>query len=249
MEERSELLFLLSSADRMNLLLALSKERLKLSRLSTKTSMTVQETSRQLVRLQAGKLVERDREGLFTLTGFGSTTLELLPAFDFLSLRRDYLVSHDLASLPKEFRERLGELAEHEFADKLGGVLTHFEEVLSQAHEYIWLMADQILLQDSLTERVSAADGLSIRILIPAAAVKNADYASLPGDVRGRVEVGLADQVKVGMALNEKLAGVAFADRTGRVDFSSGLRGHDPSFHGWCRDLFQSQWSRTRKIF
>jgi predicted transcriptional regulator len=55
--------------------------------------------------------------------------------------------------------------------------------------------------------------------------------------------------VKLGMSLNEKSAGVTFPDKDGRVDFDSGLRSSDPSFHRWCEDLFLFYWNSAKKLF
>jgi predicted transcriptional regulator len=44
--------------------------------------------------------------------------------------------------------------------------------------------------------------------------------------------------IKAGLALNEKIAGLTFPDVTGRLDFNSGFRSSDLLFHKWCYDLF-----------
>ena len=79
MEETGKLPFLLSSTDRLKLLSTLSEGKLRSSRLSSKLSITAQETYRQLSRLRAANLVERASQGLYGLTGFGRVVLKLLP--------------------------------------------------------------------------------------------------------------------------------------------------------------------------
>jgi len=249
MEETSELMFLLSSTDRLKMLYALREENLRPSRLSSKLSITVQETSRQLSRLQTAGLVERDSRGLYRLTRFGRVVLQLLPPFDFLVQRKKYLLSHDLSFIPPEFVERIGELVQNEYVETVGRVLDHFEQVLSEARQYVWLMADQVLMLDAVTEKLLDGGPVSWRIIIPAAVAKEEDYRLPPNDFKGRVELGLLGDVKLGMSLNEKTAGVTFPDKDGRVDFDSGLRSSDPSFHRWCEDLFLFQWNSAKKVF
>lgn len=249
MEETGELLFLLSSQERRNLLSALRDERLRLSRLSSKFAMTAQETSRQLTRLQGANLVERDSKGLYTITNLGRLALKLLPSFQFLVSNSDYLRTHDLSFLSPEFVERLGELAENEHSNGLGDILNHFEEVLRESRDHVWLMADQILLFDSVIKKMTSGDQVSMKIVIPRAAIRNAEYEDIPSEFRGRVEVGLVEEVKVGLALNEKIAGVTFPDNNGTVDFDRGFRGANAPFHRWCSDLFLSQWNLARKVF
>jgi predicted transcriptional regulator len=248
-EETGELLFLLSSADRLKLLYALREDRLRPSRLSSMLSITVQETSRQLSRLQAAGLIERDSRGLCFLTGVGRVALQLLPSFEFLAQRRRYLLSHDLSFIPPEFVERLGELGQNEYVETLARVLDHFEQVLSEARRYVWLMADQVLMVDAIAEKLLDGGPVTWRIIIPAAVAKEEDYRFPSNDFKGRVELGLLGDVRLGMSLNEKTAGVTFPDREGRVDFDSGLRSSDPSFHRWCEDYFLFQWGGAKKVF
>jgi predicted transcriptional regulator len=51
--------------------------------------------------------------------------------------------------------------------------------------------------------------------------------------------------VRVAMALNEKLAGVCLPDLNGRADFSAGFSGNDERFMKWCRDLFEHCWTKA----
>jgi len=248
-EEIGELLFLLSSADRLKLLRAIREERLRPSRLSSKLSITVQETSRQLSRLHAAGLVERDDKGLYLLTGLGRVLLQLLPSFEFLVQRRKYLLSHDLSFIPPEFVERIGELLQNEYGETVGRVLDHFEQVLSEAREYVWLMADQVLMVDAIAEKMLDSDPVTWRIIIPASVTREEDQQLPSNDFKGRVELGVLDQVRMGMSLNERSAGITFPDREGRVDFDSGLRSSDPDFHRWCEDYFLFQWGSAKKIF
>jgi len=75
MEGLSELLFDLSSIDRVTLLREIEKERLRLSQLATRLSATVQETSRHLTRLSHAGLISKDSEGLYFLTAYGKAIL------------------------------------------------------------------------------------------------------------------------------------------------------------------------------
>ena len=93
MERLCRLLFELSSSERMNIMLEIQKQRLKMSHISRKLDMTVTETSRHLQRLGEARLIERDVEGLYGLTPFGVHVLSLLSGLGFVSRYRDYFVS------------------------------------------------------------------------------------------------------------------------------------------------------------
>jgi predicted transcriptional regulator len=245
---RDELLFILSSEDRVRMLSALGEEGLKLSPLSSKVSITIQEASRQVGRLHSAKLVEKDTEGLYVLTNLGRTALKLLPSFDFLVDNSSYLLAHSLSDLPPGFVERLGELTGAEQGKTLGDILRHFQEVMDGAGERVWLMADHVLLLDEVAAKARCSEGLSIRVVIPRSVTRDGAYGDLLKGFRGDMELGLVDNVQVGMALNEKVAGVVFPDRDGRVDFDGGLRGHSPAFIRWCSDLFLFHWNEATKV-
>src|SRR5215218_9580573 len=145
MEHLAELLFILASMDRLTLLSEIGVEKRRLSQLTAKLSATPQETSKHLMRLRNAKLIEKDSEGFFGLTAFGKIVLNLLPSISFLMQNREYFLSHDISSLPREFIERIGELQEGEYAEKVGSILAHVQLVVQDAEEYIWLMADHPL--------------------------------------------------------------------------------------------------------
>jgi len=57
------------------------------------------------------------------------------------------------------------------------------------------------------------------------------------------------DEIKAGIALNEKVAGLTFADNMGRLDFNSGFSSNDLAFRRWCQDLFDFHWNKKgRKV-
>lgn len=83
MENLCDLLFELSSAERMNMLNSLRDERLKLSHLAKRLDMTVTETSRHLQRLSDADIVARDTDGTYSLTPLGGLALQLLGSLSF----------------------------------------------------------------------------------------------------------------------------------------------------------------------
>ena len=72
MERLHRLLFELSSAERINIMLELQKAKLKLSHLARKQDLTVTEASRHLQRLNEARLIRKDVDGLYGLTAFGT---------------------------------------------------------------------------------------------------------------------------------------------------------------------------------
>ena len=240
--------------DRLTLLSEIGVEKRRLSQLTTKLSATSQETSKHLMRLRDAKLIEKDSDGFFSVTAFGKIIVNLVPSIEFLMQNRQYFLSHDVSSLPLESIERLGELQKGEYVDKVGTVLTHTQQVVQDAEEYIWLMADHPLGdQEYVTKsgKLERSSTLTWRIIVPAGSTIDwPEVRRSVGTHKGRIEYHLIEDpidIKAGMALNEKIAGVAFPDITGKIDFDSGFRSTNPLFRKWCEDLFTFHWNKKGK--
>lgn len=111
MERVCELLFELSSIERMSILLEVQKQSLKMSQVSKALSMTTTESFRHLQRLSEAKLVQKDTEGAYGLTPFGALALTQLSGLNFVSENRQYFMEHAVSHLPYEFISRIGELS------------------------------------------------------------------------------------------------------------------------------------------
>ena len=254
MEHLAELLFILASIDRLTLLSEIAIQNRRLSQLTTALSATPQETSKHLTRLRDAKLIEKDSDGLFSLTAFGKIIVNLLPSIRFISKNREYFLSHDISSLPLEFIERLGELQEGQYGEKVGAILVHLQQVVQDAEDYIWMMADHPLGgQEYVTKsgKLENTSSVTWRVIIPADS--NIDWTELRrtvGTHKGRIEYHLIEDpndIKAGIALNEKIAGLTFPNTRGKLDFNSGFRSNNPIFRKWCQDLFEHHWSKPGK--
>ena len=254
MEHPAELLFILASIDRLTLLSEIAIQNRRLSQLTTALSATPQETSKHLTRLRDAKLIEKGSDGLFSLTAFGKIIMNLLPSIRFVTENREYFLSHDISSLPLEFIERLGELQEGQYGEKVGAILVHLQQVVQDAEDYIWMMADHPLGgQEYVTKsgKLENTSSVTWRVIIPADS--NIDWTELRRTVRthkGRIEYHLIEDpndIKAGIALNEKIAGLTFPNTRGKLDFNSGFRSNNSIFRKWCQDLFEYHWSKPGK--
>jgi predicted transcriptional regulator len=107
LEQLAEILFILSSIDRLTLLFEIRSEKRRLTYLTSKLSATPQETSKHLMRLRDARLIEKDSDGFFRLTTLGSIILSMVPGLKFVIKNTNYFLLHDISSLPLEFIERL----------------------------------------------------------------------------------------------------------------------------------------------
>jgi len=250
-DEIVKLLFDISSSDRLTLLFAIRKENLRLTQLAEKISATIQETSRHLGRLTDAKLIEKNSDGSYTVTSYGRLVLILLSSYNFLSKNKDYFLSHDISFLPQEFIERIGELSLYEYSVNVSNVLRHIEQVISSAKEYIWLMADQaVITGPSINQAIGNRD-VSVNIIIPKSSLTSEEYQQIKRLLRDKLELKLVpdENIKIGIAMNEKIAGIAFPDLKGKMDFNSGFTSGSIVFHKWCGDLFSFYSNRLKKQF
>jgi hypothetical protein len=85
------------------------------------------------------------------------------------------------------------------------------------------------------------------RVILPTGSNINWPEVRRTGAHKGRIEYHLmedSDDIKIGIAMNEKIAGVVFPDTMGKIDFNGGFRSDNPLFHKWCRDLFVYYWNK-----
>jgi len=205
----SELLFELSSTDRLRLLSIARSDHIKLSQLAQKASATVQETARHLERLTVARLIDKNASGGYFLTSLGSFCLDQIASLKFAVENREYILEHDFTSLPEEFLHRLGELLKSDHAKNVSEIFRYTETVMSEAEKYVFLMADQALVPTNSPEGAAAnQDGkVSWRSIIPYSI-----YLSLPKlrSVPQNIELRFLDSPKVAIAMNEQIAGVCF---------------------------------------
>jgi predicted transcriptional regulator len=148
LESLAELLFVLASIDRLQVLSFLREEKgYRLSDIAQRLNSSIQEASKHVARLKDQNLVEKNpSSGYYTLTILGKLVIKLLHSIEFLSENKEYLLTHNVSSLPEEFIERIGELQEHQYNAKAGLVLSFTQQVIHEADKFVWLMSDHSLI-------------------------------------------------------------------------------------------------------
>ena len=245
MEQIGDLFFVISSADQLKILSEVKRHDTKLTELAGVIDATVQETAKHVKRLLDAGLVEKKPSGGYSLTPFGKLSLELLPSFEFLFKQRDYFTTHDTSFLPKDLLMRIGELSDHVFVEHVSNVLAECQHLVLMAKEYFWWLIDYPLPWVH-EERLS--ESLVKRGILPVD-ISSEGYRQTRVLLGDRAEVRFAQSVRVGVVVNEKMAGICFPDLEGRVDFSRGFIGYNSAFQKWCHDLFDYFWSSSSKTW
>lgn len=237
------LLFELSSKERMNVLVRIQEQKLKLSKLSKELDMTVTETSRHLERLIKAKLIQKDVDGSYCLTLFGELTLSLLSGLDFISRNMDYFLEHDIFCIPCEFISRIGELRESNLGVDTFKNIHSVGVMFQEAQEYIWILTDQILTSAGSIVEEKMKRGIELRSILPEDLVPPPGY-KLPPLTSG-IQRRVLPTVKIVIVMTEKVAAVCLPNLRGKMDYT-GFGGEDPKFHKWVKDLYLYYWEQAK---
>jgi len=244
-EGLEKLFFELASESRLGILHELQKENLRMQQIARRMGVTATEAFRQLERLGAASLVQRQPNGTFAITEYGKQVLQISTSLAFISTHREYLSMHELTKLPPRFVSRLGELSGAKLEADAIETLNRGAEAFTLAKRYIWGVGEGYIPEHMvpvMNEQIQR--GMEVRMLISGSRFPSA--AGLPQAPRN-VETRALGDCPVMIALTERDAVVAFRQVGGKADYAAFV-GNDPVFHDWVRDVFLYYWERGKRI-
>jgi predicted transcriptional regulator len=242
MENLLNLLFELSSEERMGILFNLKAAKMKLSDLSRKRKLTATEASRHLQRLSEAKLIQRDADGFFSLTGYGELSLSLLDSLTFTSANREYFLSHDASGLPGEYKSRLGDLGVCSFQGDVISTLAYDEDMFRAADSYVWAIADQFHYSARPIVEEKIRLGVDFRSIFPENVVPPKGFKPAEGVARR-----VLPKVDFHIIVTDKEAAFGLPFMDGRMDYAQ-FASKDDRFREWCHDLFQFCWEKAKPV-
>jgi predicted transcriptional regulator len=254
MQELCRLLFELSNEDRLSILFEIRKTPMKLSRISDKFHVTVPETARNVSRLSEVNLIVKDVEGAYHLTPFGEEALRLLPGLQFLSKNKKYFLSHTLSKLPQEFATGLGALEDCKPAKELTEMLFVCENLIREAQQYVWFMADQILASMVPLAVEAVKRGVEFKKLLPRNADIPDDILKMANDTifdqaarLGKFESRYLDTIDIVIFISEReVAAICFPDLEGKFDYL-GFTSKSELTHSWSKSLYSYYWNSAKR--
>jgi predicted transcriptional regulator len=237
--------FELASEQRLAIIFRLNEKSAKISQLAKDLDITMQEAHRNVSRLQDAGLVEKDPEGIFSLTTFGNTITKQIPTFNYLSKHKEYFSEHILGELPIKFIMRLGALDKCEFVKGVVAILERWKDIYREAEEYIYEIVPQVPI-DLIEPAVSRVkQGVKYSYVLPKDVIipkGRKDLLKKLGHNKGAIERRMVECVKVAVILNEKQAAVLFPTQKGETDMNMIFYSIDRVFHEWCLDYFRYRW-------
>lgn len=242
--------FELASEQRLSILFRLNEKKAKISQLAKDLDITMQEAHRNVNRLQDAGLIEKNPDGIFSLTTFGNTIIKQIPTFNYLSKHKEYFSEHVLGELPFKFIMRLGALDRCEYVKGVVAILERWKGIYREAGEYIYEIVPQVPIDliepalDRVKEKgVKYSYVLPRNVIIPKGRkdlLKKLGHNELLN--KGAIERRMVDRVQVAIILNEKQAMVMFPTQKGETDMNMIFFSTDKLFHEWCLDYFRYRW-------
>ena len=212
-----KLFFELASESRLGILRELQRENLKMQEIARRLDVTPTEAFRQLERLSAAMLVQRQPDGAFMLAEYGKVVLQISTSLDFLSKHKEYFSTHDLMMLPRQFINRVGELAGAKLEMDTIESLNKGAKWFTEAKQYAYGMGEGTIPAQMIpVMNQQAQRGLQIKMMIPAEILPAAKQPGTPKNVEIR---GLS-RIPGIIALNEEMAGICFRQLGGRIDYA-----------------------------
>ncbi|MEJ2242701.1 MAG: hypothetical protein P8Y18_11265 [Candidatus Bathyarchaeota archaeon] len=254
MKNLNRLFFELSSSDRLDILFLLKKTPLRLSHISSKLNFTVQETSRNITRLNKTKLIIKDVDGLFHLTPYGEEVLNLLSGYSFLFKNCKYFGTHTLVELPKIFRASLGLLNECELIRDVMAAFHNVEKMINNAEEFVWILTDQVLASTIPYLTKALERGVEFRLLMPTDYLPSIDVRDLVNNPifekasrNRKLENRFLDAVDIFLCLSEnELGAMAFPQLKGGFDYTGFRAKNEPAME-WSKTVFTYYWEKAKK--
>jgi len=234
------------------MLLKLSERSLKLSTLSKDLDMTIQHAHSNINRLIEVGLVEKNSNGYLSLTTYGKTMINQLPAFHFLVEHKEYFKDHTFGNLPLKFERRIGDLDNCSVVKGVVAVLQRWKLMYQGAGEYISTITSQVLVDliEPLAEKVKSGTKLLYvmpeDVIVPKGtleATKKVSWESILAE--RKAERRMVKKVEVSTIVTDRSAGVLFPNLKNEVDMNVMFYSEDSSFREWCQDYFRYVWESS----
>jgi predicted transcriptional regulator len=238
--EVTDLLFEISSEERLRILHLLEDEPKKLSELAKILDITTSETSRHLSRLVDKGAIEKNTDGEYCLNGYGKLLIQMTSYFEFLVDKREYIQAHDLSVLPSRFITQLGDLKDSMIISGVYPVMDVQITAVTESNKRIWILSPEPYRQIGSVLDEKIASGVDVKVILDEKTIEPDEFGSMPGK-----HFRPLSNVPILVGVFDDRGGVCFPDRSGKVDLSMMITGLSEVFYSWISEVFQYYWNMT----
>jgi predicted transcriptional regulator len=246
------LFFELAGELRLSILIRLTHNSYRLSKLAPEIDATMQEAHRNIVRLVDSGLVSKYEEGQFALTPYGKIIVSLIPGYAFLSSQQEYFLEHSLGDLPTKFIQRLSSFQGCEVVHGVMAIIQRWKNLYYESNSYIKEIMAQVPLDLIETLGSKVEDGIKFSYIFPRNPIIPRGRRKILQKIgwqkllsRGLVERRMVESVNIMTIFNEKHSCVLFPNLKGEPDLNVMFYGDSHQFHDWCEDFFSYQWEKA----
>ncbi|MFX1472707.1 MAG: helix-turn-helix transcriptional regulator [Promethearchaeota archaeon] len=238
--EVTDLLFEISSEERLRILHLLDEKARKLSDIAKILDITTSETSRHLSRLVDKGAIEKNTDGKYCLNGYGQLLIQMTSYFEFLVDKREYIQTHDLSVLPSGFITQLGNLKDSMIISGVYQVMDVQMTAVTESKKRIWILAPEPYRQIGSVLDEKIASGVDVRVILDEKNIEPGEIGGLHGK-----HFRTLPNVPILVGVFDDRGGVCFPDRSGKVDLSVMITGLSEEFYSWISEAFHHYWNMT----
>lgn len=246
------LFFELAGELRLSILIRLTSNNYRLSKLASEIDATMQEANRNVSRLIDSGLVCKYDDGQYALTPYGKVIVSLIPGYAFLFSQREYFIEHSLGDLPSKFIQRFSSFRGCEVVQGVMAIIQRWKNLYYESSIYINEIMAQVPLDLIETLRTKVEDGVMFSYIFPRNAIIPRGRRRLLQQIgwhkllaQGLVKRRMVESVGVMTIFNEKHSCVILPNLKGEPDLNVMFYGESHQFHDWCEDFFSYQWERA----
>lgn len=246
------LLFELSHEDRLNILTTLKKQSYKFTELCKEVDIEDSEVSRHLKRLLKAELIEKHKEGRYSLTCLGKLAISSLDTFEFITLHKEFVSTHDFSVIPKKFRNKIGELSVSREISGMFYILDKTFQMISDATDFMFVLTGPYYEKGTRRIIGKAIENIKIRYIMEKKEVSKRKREILLNTLKipsSDFEVRILKNVEWWIFVNEKEGLIMLPNSSGKLDNSNVLISEDITFRRWCEETFDYYWKKAEKFF
>lgn len=246
----------ISNPTRLEILLKLQQDSMKLGNIAQGMKMTIQAIQKHIDKLAKSGLIEKDMEGVFSVTPIGKITLEQIPSFQFLSKNRKYFDNHTFEGIPQSLSLRIGDLYNSEFIGDQMKAWQHNREMCLTNEEYLDSATITIPLEFFDITKLTLKQGVKYRIIFGKNSFVPKGYYEYPerkcwdeAIKKGQVKEKYIEHMPITTVITEKESLLVFSNKhLGEPDTIGEFTGNDSVFKKWCGDLFEYYWNEVPSV-
>jgi predicted transcriptional regulator len=246
------LFFELAGELRLSILIRLTKNSYRLSKLASEIDATMQEANRNVSRLIDSGLVCKYDDGQYALTPYGKIIISLVPGYAFLFSQKEFFLEHSLGDLPSKFIQRISSFGGCEVVHGVMAIIQRWKNLYHESSIYINEIMAQVPLDLIETLSTKVEDGVKFSYIFPRNAIIPRGRRKLLQQIgwhkllaQGLVKRRMVESVGVMTVFNEKHSCVILPNLKGEPDLNVMFYGDSRQFHDWCEDFFSYQWDRA----